>query len=79
MIFRPFYRFDAGCAAYVFGCGGKGMCVAIDPHLDDVDAYADFADAPRVPARRWVSGMARRWTARRGPGRRHRMRSHESS
>lgn len=43
MIFKPFYRFDTGCAAYVFGCGGKGMCVVVDPHLDDVDAYAAFA------------------------------------
>lgn len=43
MIFRPFYRFDTGCAAYVFGCGGKGMCVVVDPHLDDVAAYAAFA------------------------------------
>lgn len=45
MIFRPFYRFDTGCAAYVFGCGGKGVGVVVDPHLDDVDAYADFAAA----------------------------------
>jgi hydroxyacylglutathione hydrolase len=43
MIFKPFYRFDTGCAAYVFGCGGKGKCVVVDPHLDDVDAYAAFA------------------------------------
>jgi hydroxyacylglutathione hydrolase len=43
MIFKPFYRFDTGCAAYVFGCGGKGKCVVVDPHLDDVEAYATFA------------------------------------
>lgn len=43
MIFKPFYRFDTGCAAYVFGCGGKGKCVVVDPHLDDIDAYAAFA------------------------------------
>ena len=31
MIFRPFYRFDTGCAAYVFGCAGKGFaCVVVD-------------------------------------------------
>jgi hypothetical protein len=23
MIFRPFYRFETGCAAYVFGCGSQ--------------------------------------------------------
>lgn len=45
MIFRPFYRFDTGCAAYVFGCGGKGKCVVVDPHLDDVAQYAEFAEA----------------------------------
>jgi hydroxyacylglutathione hydrolase len=43
VIFKPFYRFNTGCAAYVFGCGGKGKCVVVDPHLDDVDAYAAFA------------------------------------
>jgi hydroxyacylglutathione hydrolase len=44
MIFRPFYRFETGCAAYVFGCGGKGMCVVVDPQEQDVDAYVKFAD-----------------------------------
>lgn len=33
MIFRPFYRFDTGCAAYVFGCGGQGICCVVDPVL----------------------------------------------
>jgi glyoxylase-like metal-dependent hydrolase (beta-lactamase superfamily II) len=45
MIFRPFYRFETGCAAYVFGCGGQGQCVVVDPHQDDVDAYLQFAAA----------------------------------
>jgi hydroxyacylglutathione hydrolase len=44
MIFRPFYRFETGCAAYVFGCGGKGKCVVVDPQEQDVDAYIKFAD-----------------------------------
>lgn len=43
MIFRPFYRFETGCAAYVFGCGGQGICCAVDPHEADVDAYLAFA------------------------------------
>jgi hydroxyacylglutathione hydrolase len=43
VIFRPFYRFDTGCAAYVFGCGGQGICCVVDPHEDDVDAYIEFA------------------------------------
>ncbi len=45
MIFRPFYRFETGCAAYVFGCGGQGVCCVVDPHESDVDAYIEFAEA----------------------------------
>lgn len=45
MIFRPFYRFETGCAAYVFGCGGQGVCCVVDPHEADVDAYIEFAAA----------------------------------
>lgn len=43
MIFRPFYYFETGCAAYVLGCAGLGRCAVVDPHERDVDAYADFA------------------------------------
>lgn len=43
MIFRPFYRFETGCAAYVFGCGGQGVCCVVDPHESDIDAYIKFA------------------------------------
>lgn len=43
MIFRPFYRFETGCAAYVFGCGGKGFACVVDPHEGDVDEYVRFA------------------------------------
>lgn len=42
MIFRPFYSFDTGCAAYVFGCGTKGLCAVVDPQERDVDAYLSF-------------------------------------
>jgi len=45
MIFRPFYRFETGCAAYVFGCGGQGLACVVDPQDPDVDAYAGFAAA----------------------------------
>ena len=45
MIFRPFYRFETGCAAYVFGCGGQGVCCVVDPHEADVEAYVAFASA----------------------------------
>ena len=43
MIFKPFYRFETGCAAYVFGCGGKGLACVVDPQEGDVDAYIAFA------------------------------------
>jgi hydroxyacylglutathione hydrolase len=43
MFFRPFHRFDSGCAAYVFGCGGQGLACVVDPHEADVDEYARFA------------------------------------
>ena len=43
MIFRPFYTFETGCAAYLFGCGSKGLCAVVDPQEKDVDAYLAFA------------------------------------
>ncbi len=45
MIFRPYYYFETGCAAYLFGCGGKGKCAVVDPHEEDMDAYLAFASA----------------------------------
>lgn len=43
MIFRPYYYFETGCAAYLFGCGGLGKCAVVDAHERDLDAYAEFA------------------------------------
>jgi len=45
MIFRPFYYFDTGCAAYVFGCAGKGLAAVVDPQNGDLDSYIEFAAA----------------------------------
>ena len=45
MILRPYYYDDRGCAAYLFGCGTLGQCAVVDARLDDVDAYASFADS----------------------------------
>jgi hydroxyacylglutathione hydrolase len=45
MIFRPYYYFDLGCAAYLFGCGTLGRCAVVDARTDDVDAYPVFADS----------------------------------
>src|SRR6185436_6787407 len=43
MIFKPYYYFETGCAAYLFGCGSLGKCAVVDAHEQDVDAYAAFA------------------------------------
>lgn len=43
MIFRPFYYYDTGCAAYLVGCGTLGRCAVVDARTDDVDAYEAFA------------------------------------
>jgi glyoxylase-like metal-dependent hydrolase (beta-lactamase superfamily II) len=45
MIFRPYYYFETGCAAYLFGCGGLGRCAVVDAHEHDVSAYVAFAAA----------------------------------
>lgn len=45
MIFRPYYYYDLGCAAYLFGCGTVGRCAVVDARADDVDAYATFAES----------------------------------
>jgi len=44
MIFRPYYDYATGCAAYLFGCGTVGECAVVDAH-DDADAYLSFATA----------------------------------
>jgi hydroxyacylglutathione hydrolase len=43
MIFKPYYRFETGCAGYLLGCGGLGKCAVVDPHEGDVDAYVELA------------------------------------
>ncbi len=43
MIFKPYYYFNTGCAAYLFGCGSLGKCAVVDAHEDDVDEYLAFA------------------------------------
>ena len=45
MIFKPYYYFETGCAAYLFGCGSLGKCAVVDAHEEDVDAYVAFASA----------------------------------
>ena len=48
MIFRPFYYYDLGCAAYLLGCGTVGQCAVVDPRADDVDSYVTFAAAKKM-------------------------------
>ena len=45
MILRPYYYYDRGCAAYLFGCGTIGRCAVVDARSDDVEAYATFASS----------------------------------
>lgn len=44
MIFKPFYYFDTGCAAYLFGCGTAGRCAVVDAQERDIEAYQGFAE-----------------------------------
>jgi hydroxyacylglutathione hydrolase len=43
MIFRPYYHYETGCAAYLFGCGTLGKCAVVDPHEEEVESYVSFA------------------------------------
>ena len=43
MIFRPSFDFEHGCAAYLFGCGGHGLCAVVDARQPEVDDYIAFA------------------------------------
>ena len=45
MIFRPFYYYDLGCAAYLFGCGGQGLGAVVDPQAHDVENYLSLASS----------------------------------
>ena len=48
MIFRPFYYYDLGCAAYLLGCGTLGACAVVDPRADDLETYVTFAAAKNM-------------------------------
>jgi hypothetical protein len=60
MIFKPYYYFQTGCAAYLFGCGSLGMCAVVDAHVEDIEAYAEFAASTvRGPCERRSSSSSR--------------------
>jgi len=48
MIFRPYYYFDLGCAAYVLGCGTIGKGAVVDARADDIESYIAFANAKNL-------------------------------
>jgi len=48
MIFRPYYCFDLGCAAYVFGCGTLGKGAVVDARAHDIELYVAFANAKNL-------------------------------
>lgn len=48
MIFRPYYVFETGCAAYLFGCGGLGKCAVVDAQEQQIDEYIAFAASKRM-------------------------------
>ena len=39
MIFRPYYYFDRGCAAYLFGCGTLGRCAVVGSKDWEQDSF----------------------------------------
>jgi hydroxyacylglutathione hydrolase len=48
MIFRPYFYFDRGCAAYLFGCGSLSRCAVVDARAEDVESYLSFAAAKNI-------------------------------
>ncbi|MGH9386351.1 MAG: MBL fold metallo-hydrolase [Vicinamibacterales bacterium] len=48
MILRPYYYYDRGCAAYLFGCGTLGRCAVVDARAEDVEVYAAFASSKEM-------------------------------
>src|SRR6266540_1853465 len=43
MIFQQIVNEDAGCIAYLIGCGQAGEAVVVDPGRDRVDDYLAWA------------------------------------
>ncbi|MBI4716012.1 MAG: MBL fold metallo-hydrolase [Nitrospirae bacterium] len=44
MIFRQYLKTESGCASYLLGCGGKGVCAVVDPHPDFIPQYLEAAE-----------------------------------
>jgi len=48
VIFKPYYRFETGCAGYLFGCGTLGRCAVVDIREEDIDDALAFAAAKGI-------------------------------
>ena len=48
MIFKPFYYFDTGCAAYLFGCGSVGGLMVRRRFRDQTAADQFFTEMIRT-------------------------------
>src|SRR5258708_15636222 len=45
MYFKQLVKEDLGCASYIVGCPGAGLCAVIDPRLDMVDEILELTTA----------------------------------
>lgn len=45
MYFKQLVREDLGCASYIVGCAGAGVCAVVDPRLDMVDEILALTSA----------------------------------
>ena len=45
MIFRQFLHTTPIGASYLFGCGGQGQCVVVDP-FQDIEPYVKASRGP---------------------------------
>lgn len=45
MYFKQLVKEDLGCASYIIGCPGAGVCAVVDPRIDMVDEILALAEA----------------------------------
>lgn len=66
MIPRPYDCCDRGCAADVFGRGTLGPRALFDARVDDVDAYASFANSKGMRVTHVIDDMEQSLAFNRG-------------
>jgi glyoxylase-like metal-dependent hydrolase (beta-lactamase superfamily II) len=49
MYFRQLLNDDTACASYLFGCKSRQAFAVVDPHVDLVDDYLEFAGRDGMP------------------------------